>query len=340
MTSPAVAGQPAGRPRVAVVFTGGTISMTVDAEAGGARPVLDGAALLATAPGIGELADIVPVDLGRTPASHFTLDRLLAIAAEARRVLEEDPRLAGAVIVQGTDTIDEAAFVYDLVHDGARPIVVTGAMRSADAPGADGPANLRDAVAAAADPALRGEGVVVVMSGEVHAADSVVKLHTSAVDAFGSPDTGPLGRVEGGRLRLLRRRAGRRHVPAPTGPVPPVALFVVAVGLDGAGLDAAVASGARAAVVEAFGSGNTSPAILAAAERAMGAGIPVVLASRAVAGSVSPTYAFTGGGAEWARAGAILAGHLTGPKARVAVSIGLAAGLDRSALAALLADPA
>jgi L-asparaginase len=177
------------------------------------------------------------------------------------------------------------------------------------------------------------------MSGEVHAADAVVKLHASAVDAFGSPDSGPLGRVEGGRLRLLRRRAGRRRIDTPTRPVPPVALFVVAVGLDGTELDAAVASGARAVVVEAFGSGNTSPTVLAAAERALAAGIPVVLASRAVAGSVSTTYAFPGGGAEWARAGAILAGHLTGPKARAATALGLAAGLDRAGLAALLADP-
>jgi L-asparaginase len=335
----ATAGPKAERPRVAVVFTGGTISMTVDREAGGARPVLDGAALLAMAPGIEAVADIVAVDLGRTPASHFTFDRLLEVAAVARGVLAADTTLAGAVIVQGTDTIDEAAFVYDLVHADVRPVVVTGAMRSADAPGADGPANLRDAVIAAGDPALRGEGVVVVMSGEVHAADSVVKLHASAVDAFGSPDTGPLGRVEDGRLRLLRRRAGRRHLDVPTGPVPPVALFVVAVGLDGSEVGAAVASGARAVVVEAFGSGNTSPLILAAAERAIAAGIPVVLASRAVAGRVAPTYAFPGGGATWERAGAILAGHITGPKARAATALGLAVGLDRAGLAALLADP-
>jgi len=179
---------PPDRPRVAVLFTGGTISMTVDPAAGGARPVLDGAALLTTVPGLSEHADIVPIDLGRTPASHFTFAGLLGIAASVRDALASDARLVGAVIVQGTDTIDESAFVYDLVLADDRPVVVTGAMRSADAPGADGPANLRDAVTAAADPALRGEGVVVLMSGEVHAADAVVKLHSSAVDAFGSPE--------------------------------------------------------------------------------------------------------------------------------------------------------
>ena len=314
--------------------------MIVDPAAGGARPVLDGAALLASVPGLADHADVVPVDLGRTPASHFTFAGLLGIAAATRTVLETDGSLSGAVIVQGTDTIDEAAFVYDLVHDDIRPIVVTGAMRSADALGADGPANLRDAIVATADPALRGEGVVVLMGGEVHAADSVVKLHANATDAFGSPDAGPLGRVDGGRFHLLRRRTGRRHIAGRVGPVPPVALFVVAVGLDGGEIDAAVAAGARAIVVEGFGSGNTSPAVLAAAERAMDAGLPVILASRAVGGAVTPAYAFPGGGATWLRAGAILAGHITGPKARVAVSLGLASGLDRAGLAALLADPA
>jgi len=333
-------GRRTDRPRVAVLFTGGTISMTVDPAVGGARPVLDGAELLASAPGLADRVDVVPIDLGRTPASHFTFAALLGIAKSVRDALTSGATLAGAVIVQGTDTIDEAAFVYDLVLDDVRPVVVTGAMRSADALGADGPANLCDAIMAAADPALSGQGVVVLMSGEVHAADGVVKLHATAVDAFGSPDTGPLGRIDGGRLHLLRRRAGRRRIVGPVGPVPPVALFVVAVGLDGTAIDAAVTAGARAIVVEAYGSGNTGPEILAAATRAMDAGVTVVLASRAVGGAVAPAYAFPGGGATWARAGAILAGHLTGPKARAAVSLGLAAGLDRAGLAALLADPA
>jgi L-asparaginase len=113
----------------------------------------------------------------------------------------------------------------------------------------------------------------------------------------------------------------------------------VVVGMDGSLLDAAVAGGAEGIVVAATGSGNTTPELLAAAERAMGEGIPVALTTRCVAGRAAPTYAFPGGGATWFRAGALPTGYLGGPKARVAMALGLGAGLDHAGLAALLADP-
>ncbi len=328
------------RARVAVVFTGGTISMTVDPSAGGATPALDGADLLRSVgsgrPGV---PDAIVVDLGRTPASHFSFTDLLRNGRAASDALARDPDLAGAVIVQGTDTMDEAAFTYDLAWRDARTLVVTGAMRTADTPGADGPANLRDALVVAAAPAFRDAGCVVAIGGEVHAADAVVKMHTSAVHAFASPDSGPIGRVEGGVPYLLRRRSGRRLLPVAPGPVPPVGLVVAAIGLDGGAIDAFVAAGARGIVVEATGAGNTHPSLLAAAVRAMDSGVAIVLASRVPGGRVTTGYAFPGGGATWARAGALLAGRLTGPKARAALSLGLAAGLDRPGLAALLDDP-
>jgi L-asparaginase len=111
------------------------------------------------------------------------------------------------------------------------------------------------------------------------------------------------------------------------------------VGIDGTLVDAVVAAGADAIVVAATGSGNTTPALLGAAERAMAAGIPVILATRCVAGAAGTEYAFPGGGATWARAGALVAGTLCATKVRVAVALGLGAGLDRDALGALLADP-
>ncbi len=333
-------GREATPARVVVVFTGGTISMTVDPAAGGATPALGGAALLrGVGAGGAGVPEAIVVDLGRTPASHFSFADLIRNRDAAASALADDPGLAGAVIVQGTDTMDESAFTYDLLWSDPRPLVVTGAMRTSDAPGADGPANLRDALVVAAAPAFRGAGTLVTLGGEVHAADAVVKMHTTDVGAFASPDAGPLGRVEGGVPFLLRRRAGRRVLAGIPGPVPPVGLIVAAIGLDGGAIDACVAAGARGVVVEATGAGNTHPSLLAAAERAMAAGVVVVLASRVPGGRVTTGYAFPGGGATWARAGTILAGRLTGPKARAALSLGLAAGLDRAALAALLDDP-
>ncbi len=327
----------ASRPRVAVVFTGGTISMVVDPVAGGNVPTLDGAAILARTPGLDAIADVVPVDLGRTPASHFSFPRLFEIGAEIRR-LQEDPAVAGVVLVQGTDVIDETAFLWDLVLDRPEPVIVTGAMRSASQDGYDGPANVRDAVRCAAAPELRGQGVMVVLAGTIEPADTVIKSHASALDTFRSPEAPPLGRIVDGRVVVDRRRGPRRHV-ATDAAAEAVRIIVAHVAMDGALLDAAAAIGSDGIVVEATGAGNTSAALLAAAERAMGRGIPVVLTTRCPAGAAGDGYAFPGGGGTWVRAGAILAGHLGGPKARVALAAGLGAGLDRAGLAALLADP-
>lgn len=324
--------------RVAVLFTGGTISMVADPVAGGNVPTLDGAAILARTPGLDAIAAVVPADLGRTPASHFTFPALFEIAARIRSA-QADPTIDGVVVVQGTDTIEETAFLWDLVLAGPEPVVVTGAMRTASDPGYDGPANLRDAVACAADPALAGLGVVVVLAGSIDAADAVTKTNATALDTFRSLDTGSIGEVRDGVVRVTRRRGARRHV-ATNRAAADVDLITAYVAMDGRLLDAAAAAHPAGIVVEATGAGNTSVEVLEAASRAMAAGTIVVLTTRCPSGAATAAYAFPGGGATWVRAGAILAGHLGGPKARIALAAGLGAGLDRAGLAALLADPA
>jgi L-asparaginase len=178
----------------------------------------------------------------------------------------------------------------------------------------------------------------VSLAGTIEAADDVIKLHTAALDTFQSPNAGSLGRVAADGVSVLRKRGRRRHVDAARA-AEGVHLITVTVGMDGSLVDAAVTAGADAIVVAATGAGNTSPAVLDAAVRAMAAGVPVILASRCPAGRATTDYAFPGGGATWARAGAIVAGTLCAPKVRVAVALGLGAGLDRDALGDLLADP-
>ena len=324
-------------PRVTVVFTGGTISTVFDPVAGGNVPVLDGAAILARTPGLDSIAQVVAIDRGRIAASHFTFPQLLEVAAVLRAALA-DPAVDGAVVVQGTDTIEETSFCWDLVMDGDKPVVVTGAMRASDEAGFDGPANLRDAIRIAASPVARGLGIVVSLGGSIEAADDVTKLHATALDTFASPNGGSLGRVEASRVSVLRRRAGRRHVTTQRA-AERVHLITATVAMDAGLLDAALDAGADGIVVAATGSGNTSPELLAAAERAMQRGIPVALASRCPAGQATAGYAFPGGGANWIQAGALPVGHLCALKARVALALGLGAGLDRDGLVDLLADP-
>jgi len=323
--------------RVAVIFTGGTISMARDSDAGGNVPILDGGAILARTPGLDAIAEVVAIDWGRLPGSQFTIATLIELWNTISRTAD-DPEVDGVVVVQGTDTIEEAAFCWDLFHGGPTPIVVTGSMRSSSEAGYDGPANLGSAVRAAASDGLRGEGVTVVMAGTVHAADDVAKRHATSLTAFESPNVGPLAVIAGDRVVLGRRRAGRRHVAAAAA-LEPVHLITSAAGIDGSLLDAAVRLGARGIVVAAAGSGNTSAELLGAAERAIALDIPVVLVSRTGAGWAGTGYAFAGGGATWVSAGALLAGSLNGPKARIALALGLGNGLDRPRLAELLADP-
>jgi L-asparaginase len=326
-------------PRVVVVFTGGTISMGFDPVAGGNVPSLDGASILARTPALDAIAEVLPIDRGLTPASHFTFADLMTLRAVIQDALDE-PSTDGVVVVQGTDTIEETAFAWDLTIGSPKPVVVTGAMRASHEEGYEGPDNLRRAVAVAASSTSRDLGVVVALAGTIEAADDVTKMHTTALDTFRSPNRGSLGSVDGeGDVVVHRARGARRRLR----PIPAdgarVELVQAGIGSDGSMIDAAVASGARGLVVAATGAGNTSAGMLAAAERAMAGGVTVVLASRCSAGAVSTAYAFPGGGATWVRAGAIPVGTLCAIKARVALALGLGAGLDGAGIAAVLVDP-
>jgi L-asparaginase len=322
---------------VAVIFTGGTISTVFDPVAGGNVPVLDGAAILARTPGLDDIADVVAIDRGRTAASHFTFPQLLEIADVLRETLA-DPSIDGAVVVQGTDTIEETSFCWDLLLTGTKPVVVTGAMLASDVAGFDGPANLRGAVRVAAAPAMRDSGVTVSLAGTIEAADDVQKAHATALDTFRSPNGGSLGTVGDLGVEVSRIRGARRHVR--TGRTADrVYLVTATVATDATLLDAAIAAGADGIVVAATGSGNTDPSLLKAAERAMAMGIPVALASRCPGGRATAGYAFAGGGANWIRAGALPVGNLCALKVRVALALGIGAGLAHGGLTALLADP-
>jgi L-asparaginase len=323
---------------VVVVFTGGTISMLIDPATGAAAPALDGAAILARTPGLDDIALVEPVDWGLVPASHLRFGQVLDIARIVREALAR-PDVDGAVVVQGTDSIEETAMAWDLLVDSPKPVVVVGAMRHAADPGYEGPSNLRDAVRTAASPSLRDQGTVVVMGSVILPATDVVKTDTDRYDTFRAPNGGPLGDIRGEEVVVRRRRAMRATLPLiPDHAEEPVDLIVATISADDRLMRAAIDGGTRGIVVAATGAGNTDPSLLEAAKLAMSRGIPVVLATRALAGRAGPRYGFAGGGAWWIRAGAIPAGVLSGPKARVTLALGLGAGLDDAGLRRLFAD--
>jgi L-asparaginase len=249
----------------------------------------------------------------------------------------DQPEVAGIVVVQGTDVVEETAFAWDLLHASDKPLVVVGAMRNAGDPAYDGARNLVDAVRVATAPEARGRGVLVVMAGLVLRARHARKMHTTAEDAFQAPDDGAEGRVADGLVELRERRSRGRTLPAiPGTAAEPVDVITAVVATDGSLLRAALARGARGIVVAATGSGNTDPDLLSAAKEGMAQGVPVVLVSRCPAGGVGPWYGFPGGGADWQAAGAIMGGTLSAQAARVALALGLGAGLGIGELGDLI----
>jgi L-asparaginase len=240
----------------------------------------------------------------------------------------------GIVVIHGTDTMEETAYLIGLVlPPGPVPVVLTGAQRSAAEVDADGPRNLRNAIRLAASPEARGVGTVICFDGEVHAVREGRKVHATALAAFASPGYGPVGHVSDEGVTLRRRPPERAPLAIPDGPPPRVDLIRLYAGADDVFIRASIAAGARAIVLEGTGRGNGNRTILPAVREAVDAGIVVAVASRCLAGAVAPAYG-AGGGADLAEAGCVFLGDLAGPKARVLLQLGLATGADVPSLLA------
>jgi L-asparaginase len=317
---------------VVVVSTGGTIMARADPETGKLVPAISTAELVEMMawPEAPELE----VE-AFTSVPSWDLHGELALRL-ARRVLEHAARddVDGVVVPHGTDTMEENVYLIDLLLGGdTAPVVLTGAQRAASEPDADGPANLRDAIRVAASAEARRRGALLSFAGNLHAAREVRKVHTSALDAFASPGYGPIGHVDGDVVTFRRRperRGGRGLALDPERIEIGVDLIRLYAGADARFVRTSVESGARAIVLETTGRGNANDAVVAGVRDAVAAGVAVVVCSRAVAGRVEPVYG-RGGGADLADAGALFAGDLAGPKARILLQLALGAGVEAAA---------
>ncbi|MGZ4178751.1 MAG: asparaginase [Solirubrobacteraceae bacterium] len=327
MSGPPPTGRPPPRP-VRLLAAGGTISMKGEH----AVPALDAGGLVAAIPELARYPSLVAENVLGLPGPQISLDQGLGLA---RRAVTAAAGGEGVVITTGTDTLEELAMLCAMIHGGDAPIVLTGANRPASAPGADGPANLLDAVALAASPDATGLGAVVVFGGEILAATSARKVESTGPSAFASPVAGPLGRVVEGRVWLHSRPL--RHPPLDPGTIShTVPILTAALGEDG-GLLRAASQSADGLVVEAFGAGHLTPGLLQAVRDAV-ALIPVVVTVAPERGSMMhATYGFEGSERDVRASGAVCAPFLSARAARIALLCCLGAGLARDGIAAALA---
>lgn len=296
--------------RVVMIFTGGTISMTIDPATGGAVPSLSGDQILLRMKDMRAMADIGYREFGKYPGPHLTpammLDMARIAAAECARAEVE-----GVIITHGTDTLEETAYSLDVVLRSDKPVLLVGSMNHSEDLEWDGPANIRDAMLVLLSGQFRGLGVLTCLSGEINAAGEVTKTHTLQRDTFMSFDFGPVGRIFEARPVFLRKPFIHDHI-AMAVPVEPVHILKCYAGMDQVPFISCITGGVRRLVVEAMGTGDVPPAAFDGILRVMEAGIPVVLVSRCPRGVTDDVYGYYGAGRNLHAAGVIVAPYLNG----------------------------
>ncbi|EOB8005861.1 TPA: asparaginase [Staphylococcus aureus] len=309
-----------------VIHTGGTISMSQDQSNKVVTNDINPISMHQDV--INQYAQIDELNPFNVPSPHMTIQhvkQLKDIILEAVTNKYYD----GFVITHGTDTLEETAFLLDLILGIEQPVVITGAMRSSNEIGSDGSYNYISAIRVASDEKARHKGVMVVFNDEIHTARNVTKTHTSNTNTFQSPNHGPLGVLTKDRVQF-HHMPYRQQALENVNDKLNVPLVKAYMGMPGDIFSFYSREGIDGMVIEALGQGNIPPSALEGIQQLVSLNIPIVLVSRSFNGIVSPTYAYDGGGYQLAQQGFIFSNGLNGPKARLKLLVALSNNLDKA----------
>ena len=321
---------------ILIVFCGGTFSMKIDEQTGGAVPYFHGDELLKLIPDVNEMANISMYEFGMYPGPHMTPELMLQLSKKVDEFIQKI-EIDGIVITHGTDTLEETAYLLDLTIKTPKPIILIGAMKTSSEPDWDGPKNLTDAIHIINNPNSANLGLLVCLNGEINAASEVTKTHTEDIETFHSLDFGALGFVDRGRV--IFNRAPRKLETIETESINSnVHLIKVYAGMDDRYFKHAADEGIDGLVVEAMGVGNVPPKVLDGIKYVLNKSIPVVLVSRCPAGETLDVYSYPGAGKWLKKAGVIFTDYLNGQKARIKLMICLGKTSDIKQLRTLIEE--
>ena len=311
---------------IAIIFNGGTISMKIDEKIKAAVPSLSAEEIMSMIPGVEEYAEIEAYTFSSMPSPHMTLETMLKLSKFTTELVERED-IDGVVITHGTDTLEETAYLLDLTVKTKKPVVVTGAMRSGSELGYDGPFNLATSICTAISDEAVGRGVLVCFNGELNSASEVTKANSMALNAFRTPNFGPIGIVDNDNV-IFYRDANYSEKYDVSEIKKQVALIKCVVDMDSSYIDYLIEKGCGGIVIEALGRGNVPPKMVEGIKKAIELEIPVVVVSRCFEGRVFESYGYEGGGKQLKDLGVIFGDTLPGQKARIKLILAINSGMN------------
>ena len=312
--------------KIAIIFNGGTISMKIDEKIKAAVPSLSADEIMSMIPGVEDYAEIEAYTFSSMPSPHMTLETMLKLSKFTTELVERDD-IDGVVITHGTDTLEETAYLLDLTVKTKKPVVVTGAMRSGSELGYDGPFNLATSICTAISDEAVGRGVLVCFNGELNSASEVTKANSMALNAFRTPNFGPIGIVDNDNV-IFYRDVNHLEKYDVSKIEKQVALIKCVVDMDSSYIDYLIEKGYGGIVIEALGRGNVPPKMVEGIKKAIELEIPVVVVSRCFEGRVFESYGYEGGGKQLKNLGVIFGDTLPGQKARIKLILAINSGMN------------